>query len=532
MENGKMRSPSFLLLSPLLLTFTSFPTFPPPPPFPVRSTPVVTGLAPANGTTTGGATISISGLNFIGVKSVMFGSTPAQNFVVNDSNSITAVTPFNYAEGAVDVIVSTKYGRNSSSEADQFSYISPFYSCIDNFYVSPTGSDTNDGSLSAPWQTLGFASSTSAGVAAGDCVNFEDGIYSITEEAIIAAGGNLNTPTGYVTYRALNFRQAKFLVTTPLGPINEDIIHNSVPYVIFDGFEIDGGNEGISDPNSALTLGNCVSLVNTHHVMVLNSITHDCGASGVSGIFGEWYTINNNIVFNNSFFNTNQTSGISIFEPNLTSYTPTSADMNAIYTIVVQNNTVYNNWEQFVPGSHTDGNGIIMDDFDNSQGLNPNIDQSIIYQNSTLVQGNIVHGNGGKGIHLFSSQNVTVDSNEVYGNNFDLANPTTEQRGELSNIGAGNDVGPLCPVIVSATQPDDSSSNNIWTHNRATTTNSAPTGPLLQNVAVGDTCQNLNVTWIGNATFDTRTGAISFDIDTPSRASTFPANNPLGGPLP
>jgi parallel beta-helix repeat protein len=527
-----MRSRPFLLLSPLLLTFTSFPTFPPPPPFPVRTSPMIIGLTPANGATTGGVTVTIRGLNFIDVKSVMFGSTPAQTFVVNDSNSITAVTPFNYAEEIVDVAVSTRYGRNSNSISDQFSYISPFYSCVRNFYVSPTGADTNDGSLSAPWQTLGWASSGSTGVVAGDCVNFEDGIYNITEEAIIAAGGDLNTPTGYVTYRALNFRKAKFLVTAPLGSTNEDIIHNSVPYVIFDGFEIDGGNEDISDPNSALTLGNCVSFVSTHHAMVLNSITHDCGASGISGIFGEWYTVDNNVVFNNSFFNTNQTSGISIFEPNLTTYTATSADTNAIYTINIKNNTVYNNLEKFVPGSHTDGNGIIMDDFDNSQDLNPNIDQFIIYQNNTLIQNNTVYGNGGKGIHLFSSQNVTVDSNDVYGNNFDLANPTTEERGELSNTGAGNDVGALCHVIVSASQPDDSSSNNIWSNNKATTTNSAPTGPLLLNVAAGDACQNQNVTWIGNATFDTRTGLRSFAIDTPVRAASFPANNPLGGPLP
>jgi parallel beta-helix repeat protein len=173
-----------------------------------------------------------------------------------------------------------------------------------------------------------------------------------------------------------------------------------------------------------------------------------------------------------------------------------------------------------------------MDDFDNSQDLNPNVDQFIIYPNNTLIRNNAVYGNGGKGIHLFSSQNVTVDSNEVYGNNFDLANPTTEERGELSNTGAGNDVGARCPVTVSAGQPDDSSSNNIWSNNKATTTNSAATGPLLLNVAAGDACQNQNVTWIGNATFDTRTGLRSFAIDTPVRAASFPANNPLGGPLP
>ncbi|MGB8840214.1 MAG: IPT/TIG domain-containing protein [Aliidongia sp.] len=523
---------TFLLASPFLLTFTSFPVFPPLPPFPVRVSPVITGLTPANGATTGGATVTISGLNFVGVKGVSFGSNPAQSFTVNNTNSITAVSPISDTEISVDVSVSTKYGINPASISDKFSYISSLYSCLRNFYVSPTGLDTNDGSISAPWQTLAWAGSGSAGVTAGDCVNFEDGTYAITEEAIIGAGGSTNMPTGYVTYRALDQGQAKFLTTMPLGSINDDIIHNASSYVIFDGFEVDGGNEGIADPNAVLTIGNCISSVNSHHVMVLNSILHDCGASGISGIFGEWYTFDNNTVYNNSFFNTNQTSGISIFEPNITTYTATSADINAMYQIIIQNNVVYNNWEQYVPGSHTDGNGIILDDFDNSQGTNPNVDNGTIYPSPTLVQHNTVYGNGGKGIHLFSSQNVTVDANEVYGNNFDTANPTTEQRGEMSNTGAGNDVGTLCPVVVSASQPDDSSSNNIWTNNNATTTNSATTPPFSQNVAVGDQCQNLNVTWTGNATYDTRTGMISYNIDTPARAAAFPANNPLGGPLP
>ena len=54
------------------------------------------------------------------------------------------------------------------------------------------------------------------------------------------------------------------------------------------------------------------------------------------------------------------------------------------------------------------------------------------YVFNTLVENNLAYGNGGKGIHIFLSDNVTVRNNAAHWNNRDELNPAT-WRGELSN---------------------------------------------------------------------------------------------------
>ena len=84
--------------------------------------------------------------------------------------------------------------------------------------------------------------------------------------------------------------------------------------------------------------------------------------------------------------------------------------------------------------AHTDGNGIIIDDFnatqDNAKGLSP-------YKYATLVEGNITYGNGSSGIQVFYSDYVTVRDNIAYHNNTDLKS-TGNWRGELQNTSSSH----------------------------------------------------------------------------------------------
>jgi hypothetical protein len=73
----------------------------------------------------------------------------------------------------------------------------PYYTCVRNFYVATTGSNSNNGSSGSPWLTIRRADSSSR--AAGDCINVLPGTY--TAGANIAHGGNAATSTGYVVYR-------------------------------------------------------------------------------------------------------------------------------------------------------------------------------------------------------------------------------------------------------------------------------------------------------------------------------------------
>jgi parallel beta-helix repeat protein len=54
-----------------------------------------------------------------------------------------------------------------------------------------------------------------------------------------------------------------------------------------------------------------------------------------------------------------------------------------------------------------------------------------------LVENNLCHSNGGKGIHIYLTDNVTVRNNTCWRNNLDPNNPGT-WRSELSNVNARN----------------------------------------------------------------------------------------------
>jgi hypothetical protein len=89
---------------------------------------------------------------------------------------------------------------------------------------------------------------------------------------------------------------------------------------------------------------------------------------------------------------------------------------------------------QILAGNHTDGNGIIIDTWDGNVGGN---DNSYPYQ--SLVIGNVSHHNGGRGIEVFASNNVTVANNSTYSNTLDLYNPSWYFP-ELSQAGGQNNV--------------------------------------------------------------------------------------------
>jgi hypothetical protein len=86
--------------------------------------PAVTAINPATGSTAGGTTVAISGLNLAGATSVSFGATAAAGFTVISPSSITAVSPAGSA-GTVDIRIVTPGGNSAASGADQFLYVVP-----------------------------------------------------------------------------------------------------------------------------------------------------------------------------------------------------------------------------------------------------------------------------------------------------------------------------------------------------------------------------------------------------------------------
>lgn len=101
--------------------------------------PTVTGVSPNIGTTAGGGTITITGVNFTGATAVKFGAT-STTFTVVSNESVEAVIPPG-APGTVDVTVATPSGMSPPGPADRYTYVAkPTVT-----KVSPTSGPTGGG---------------------------------------------------------------------------------------------------------------------------------------------------------------------------------------------------------------------------------------------------------------------------------------------------------------------------------------------------------------------------------------------------
>jgi alpha-tubulin suppressor-like RCC1 family protein len=90
----------------------------PGPPF-----PLVAGVAPNGGPSSGGTSVTITGSDFNEATAVKFGSTDAASFKVESDAEIVAVSP--PGTGAVDVTVETHEGTTPTTPADEFAFAAP-----------------------------------------------------------------------------------------------------------------------------------------------------------------------------------------------------------------------------------------------------------------------------------------------------------------------------------------------------------------------------------------------------------------------
>jgi hypothetical protein len=89
---------------------------PPPPPV----LPVVSAVAPAEGSDLGGDTVVLTGSGFTGALTVFFGSAPAASFTVDSDTQVTAVSPAG-SDGSVDVTVTTSAGVSAAGSSFVYS---------------------------------------------------------------------------------------------------------------------------------------------------------------------------------------------------------------------------------------------------------------------------------------------------------------------------------------------------------------------------------------------------------------------------
>ncbi|HTZ70222.1 MAG TPA: hypothetical protein VMB71_06180 [Acetobacteraceae bacterium] len=350
----------------------------------------------------------------------------------------------------------------------------PYYACSTNFYVSPTGNDQSSGTTpTTAWKTLQHANNAlpSGGKAAGACVNVAPGTYSGVE---LTNGGNLAAATGYVVYRCTaldactvqgnaGIHGAEAFETLPNT--------NGTPpnYLMFDGFVLDGADSSANGVGISSWNGNNSAAVASHHVWVLNSIIEGFGQSGVGIAASEYYYVIHNKIMDNSHLQCNsQGSGVAInIMHTVPNYTPTPDDLknpnpmlgptwvvgNSFFHNVVEWNVIRNNGltqcgTQNNP-TDTDGNGIIFDTNLQSAG------NSQDYLSPSLTAFNAVFNNGGSGIHVFLSADVTIANNTCFNNQTDPGNGGTSRACIDDSNGFGNTI--INNIAVAAPAPSGGS---------------------------------------------------------------------------
>ncbi len=279
-------------------------------------------------------------------------------------------------------------------------WLTTFYAHSTNYYVRIDGNDGNTGKANTPagaFKTIGNACTKAL---PGDTILIADGTY---EENAIYIYNKAGSKDKKLVLKAINLHKAK-LITLSTVAIQID---NSTGVTI-DGLEI--------TTNYVYSKFGILALKG-HWITVRNCYVHDIGAVGIQLNDGEHFLIEGNITQHNAWRTGDPNgSGISVYHPIY------AADyQEGEWGIIIRNNISFDNiCTQQLPsypiGVPVDGNGIIVDDFQNKQGGG----QEGGYNHPTLVENNLSFNNGGRGIHVFKSDYVTVRNNTFYHNNSEL----------------------------------------------------------------------------------------------------------------
>ena len=280
------------------------------------------------------------------------------------------------------------------------------------WFISPIGSDANPGTseLNA-FKSLQKADSM---LAPGDTITALDGTYPAG--AITKSG----TPGAWITVRARNWRRPTFSLAESArqNPGNKSVPEwngfglANVSYVKLIGLTVEGWNPS----HAVVSSGHGICIQSCHHITVQDCRVKDCSGAGIGGSPEYWIgnkkvtgpldfiTIEDNEVSGCAYWCQYDTSGISLW---VAKDAGLGADPSG-YNIVVRRNISRENANKAgMDGKDittaTDGNGIIIDSFE-------------AYPYRTLVEGNLVYNNGGRGVTSTHSSNLTYRHNTCWHN--------------------------------------------------------------------------------------------------------------------
>jgi hypothetical protein len=280
------------------------------------------------------------------------------------------------------------------------------------YFISPAGSDTNDGiSSESPWATPNHP------LNCGDVIEAAPGAYSFSN---FYAGkwGTVTCAEGknVAWLRCTTFDTCKMSITA------------ADPYA--DGMLIDQSYWGVQgwEVTASSASGTCFVAYpshrkNIHHIVFANDICNGAGQGGFGASsytpYGvDYFAVIGSIAYNTSQGSTNCTSGISIYEP-------VASDSLPGTHIYFAGNFVWDNVDANRCGgtAPTDGEGIMLDSLGH-----------ISYSQQVVVDNNISIFNGGRGVqsYLNTRARIYIRHNTAFGNNTQPGQASSRSCGEIS----------------------------------------------------------------------------------------------------
>jgi hypothetical protein len=346
-------------------------------------------------------------------------------------------------------VISRLPGRAEAKQVqlsiDNVTYASPAY------YVSPNGSDANDGrseatAFATPQKALNVANS-------GDIILLMEGTYD-GGASPVASFTRAGAPDGWITLKNYPGQHPLLtgngwnIISISEGKSGEYSNVPSLAYLEVRGLHIRGIGDVVkekypdslnrSDPRSnsnGIAIDGRYMTHVPHHIRVADNLVEYCPAAGIGALEADWITIEHNICRNNCWTTIYATSGISTlgasnFDGTYNRY------RNLIRNNICDRNQTYYKWKD--QNKMSDGNGIIID-LNQHTPDRPNS----TFTGRTLVQNNLSFCNGGSGIHTVDAYHVDIINNTAYMNS---ASPTL-QYSEIFTYGS-DDVRILNNILV------------------------------------------------------------------------------------
>ncbi len=303
------------------------------------------------------------------------------------------------------------------------------------FYVSPEGSDDNDGRS----ESTAFASPQKALDQAqpSDIILLMEGTYSIDKELApklaVAEFIRPGTPTGWITLK--NYPGHKATLSSH-GQKAIAMIQNkgspTLAYLEVRGLHIRGNGDtartqfidelGQFTPNTDSRgievngrttpyPGERTENEIVHHIRIADNVVEFCTADGIYAEYCDWLYIERNIIENNCW----TTPGYAPAGLSVMGYANFDSLEN-VHKMLIAGNRVSGNrlyvmnqpWGKPVKTKFFNGNGIILD----ANAEKP----PAVYAGRTLVQNNLVFNNGGGGIQMWANHRMDLVNNTVYHN--------------------------------------------------------------------------------------------------------------------